>query len=155
VPGRIWPAATVQGLAACHARPTDQPAGPRPGSPVQPQRRPAARLVRVLRRTRCPRNGGVSTVRASVMRLMRWWWRGLTRAVTRRAGMEWRRRSTVPQWRRRSGHGGAGGRVLQHRRRGEKVRHMPLASHDARRTRLTEGAEGQRRRWLGLPVVRR
>jgi hypothetical protein len=51
--------------------------------------------------------------------------------------------------------GGTGGGVLQHQRRGEKVRRTPLASHNARRTRLTEGAEGRRRRWLGLLVARR
>jgi hypothetical protein len=50
--------------------------------------------------------------------------------------------------------GDDGGRVLQHQRRGEKVRRMPIASHDAWRTRLTEGVEGRRRRWFGLPVVR-
>jgi hypothetical protein len=51
--------------------------------------------------------------------------------------------------------GGAGGGVLQHRRRGEKVRCTPLVSHDARRTQITKGAEGRRRRWLGLLVARR
>jgi hypothetical protein len=51
--------------------------------------------------------------------------------------------------------GGAGGGVLQHQRRGEKVRRMPVTRHDAWRTRLTEGAEGRRQQWLGLPVARR
>jgi hypothetical protein len=51
--------------------------------------------------------------------------------------------------------GNAGGGVLQHRRRREKVRRTPLVSHDAWRTRRTEGAEGRRRRWLDLLVVRR
>jgi hypothetical protein len=64
-----------------------------------------ARLAHVLRRIRCPRNGGVSTARAAGMRLMRWQWRGLTPAAARRAGAEWRRRSEVPRWQRRSGHG--------------------------------------------------
>jgi hypothetical protein len=44
------------------------------------------------------------------------------------------RRGTVPRWRRRSGHGGAGDGVLQHWRRGEKARRTPPASHDARRS---------------------
>jgi hypothetical protein len=35
--GRIRPAATVQGSAACHARSADQLAGPWPGDPVQPR----------------------------------------------------------------------------------------------------------------------
>jgi hypothetical protein len=35
VPGRIRPVATVHGPAACHARPTGRPIGPRPGGPVQ------------------------------------------------------------------------------------------------------------------------
>jgi hypothetical protein len=30
-------------VVACHVRPVDQPAGPRPGGPVQPRRWPAAR----------------------------------------------------------------------------------------------------------------
>jgi hypothetical protein len=49
--------------------------------------------------------------------------------------------------------GGAGGGVLQHQRRGEKVRRTPLVSHDARRTQLTEGAEGRRQRWRGGEVT--
>jgi hypothetical protein len=51
--------------------------------------------------------------------------------------------------------GDVGDGVLQFQRRGEKVRRMPLASHDAQRTKFTEGEEGRRRSWLGLPVVRR
>jgi hypothetical protein len=48
--GRIQPAATVQGSAACHARPADQPAVPWLGGPIQPWRRPTAR-ERDARRT--------------------------------------------------------------------------------------------------------
>jgi hypothetical protein len=102
----------------------------------------AARLAHMLEWTRCPENSGVSTVRVVGMHLMRWRWRGLTRAAARHAGVEWRRRGDVPRWRRCSDHGGAGGRILQHWRRGDKVRRTPLMSHDARRTRLTEGEEG-------------
>jgi hypothetical protein len=92
----------------------DKPAGPRPGGPVQPRRRPTAwewgardggvaRLVRVVQWTRCLGNGGVSTVGAVVMRLMRWQRRWLTRAMARRARVERRRRDDVQRWRRRSG----------------------------------------------------
>jgi hypothetical protein len=42
VPRRIRPVDTVQGSAACHARSTNQPAGPWPSGPVQPRRCPAA-----------------------------------------------------------------------------------------------------------------
>jgi hypothetical protein len=38
-----WPGATVQGVAACHARPANQPTRPRPGGPVQSRRRPVTR----------------------------------------------------------------------------------------------------------------
>jgi hypothetical protein len=48
-----------------------------------------------------------------------------------------------------TGGAGGGGGVLQHRRGKERVRRKPLASHVARRTRLTEGAEGRRRQWRG------
>jgi hypothetical protein len=36
VSGRIRPVAIVQGSTACHARPAERPAGPRPGGLVQP-----------------------------------------------------------------------------------------------------------------------
>jgi hypothetical protein len=58
----------------------------------------AARLVRVLRRTRCPEKGGMSTVRAAATRLTRWQRRGLSRATARRAGEE--RRRSDHGWRR-------------------------------------------------------
>jgi hypothetical protein len=50
---------------------------------------------------------------------------------------------------------GIGDGVLQHRRRGGKVRCKPIASHDVRRVRLIEGAEGRRWWQLGLSVARR
>jgi hypothetical protein len=65
----------------------------------------AARLVCMLQWTRCPKKGGVSTMRAAATRLMRWRRRGLTRAAARRAGVERRWHSSVPQWRRHSSHG--------------------------------------------------
>jgi hypothetical protein len=110
------PTATMQGVMACHARPADQPVGPRPSGPVQSRRQPAVQergarsggatwLVRVLQLTRCPGKDCVSTVRAAATHLTRWRQRGLTRATTRRAGAERRRRGDVPWWQRRSGHG--------------------------------------------------
>jgi hypothetical protein len=105
--------------------------------------RAAARLARVLRRTRCPRNCGVSTVRAAATCLTRWWWRWLTRAAARRAGAERRWRGDVPRWRRRSGHGRRRWWGPAAPEEGEKVRHTPLVSHDAWSTRLTEGGGGR------------
>jgi hypothetical protein len=99
----------------------------------------AARLARVLLRTRCPGNSGMSTVRAEAMRLTRWRQRGLTRAAARRAGVEQRRRGDVTRWRRRSGHGRHQWRGPTVPEEGEKVRCTPLVIHDAWRTRLTEG----------------
>jgi hypothetical protein len=153
-------------VAACHVRPADQPTGPWPGGPVQLRRQPAApergargggaaRLVRVLRRTRCPRKGGVSTMRAATTRLMRWRRRGLTRAAARRAGAERRRRGDVPrcQWRFAHGwHRWRGPAVPEGKGEGEAH-----ATCEPRRTedRLTEEAETRCRGWLSLPVARR
>jgi hypothetical protein len=161
---RSWPTSRLgHGLAAWSIR----RGGPRRGSRTRvghthgmvtawwPRARGgAARMSRVLRRIRCPRNGGMSTVRAAATCLMRWWRRGLTRAAARRAGVERRRCGDVPRWRRRSSHG-------WHRwwdpaapeGKGEGEAH---ATCEPRRTEdwLIEEAETRCRGWLDLPVPR-
>jgi hypothetical protein len=49
----------LSGMVACHVRPAEKLAGPRPGGPVQPRRRPAAR-----ERARVRRACSVVTVRS-------------------------------------------------------------------------------------------
>jgi hypothetical protein len=62
-----WHGATVQGMAACHVRPADQPVGPRPSGPVQPRRRPVAR-ERGARRTHSRRGHCAVATRAATGR---------------------------------------------------------------------------------------
>jgi hypothetical protein len=92
---------------------------------------------------------------AAATRLMRWWWRGLTRAAARCARAERKRHGDVPRWRRRSGHGKywwRGPAVLEGKGEGEAhTTCEPRRPED----RLTVEAETQRRGWLGPPVVRR
>jgi hypothetical protein len=107
------------------------------------------RLARVLRRTRCPRNGGKSTAGAAAMRLMRWRGRWLTQAVARRVRVKRRRHDDVPWWRRRSGHRWRwwrGPAVLEEKGEGEAH-----ATCEPRRTedRPTEEVKIRRRGWRG------
>jgi hypothetical protein len=114
-----------------------------------------ARLVHVLRRTRCLRNGGASTVGAVATRLTRWRWRWLTQTATRRVGAERRQHGDVQRWRRCSGDGWRWWRgPAMPNEKGEGEAHAnwkPRRMED----RLTEDAENRRPRWPGLPVVRR
>jgi hypothetical protein len=122
--------ATSRGVAACQARPTDPPAGPLPGGPIQPRRWPAAREraragcacgVVTARWPRVGRQGGAVGPRAPADKVSQKRWRehcegggnALDEVAAVRAhlssgstcGAERRRRGDVPRWRRCSSHG--------------------------------------------------